>query len=437
MHFADGFSSKIFMMIFYLTSWRPCVTLVTSLNNFRPASLKISRCSSTNSNYRSKTATIKKQYHINREKLQRKTAQFLSNDGAISTVSEDVDADLFYDEAANSLLTSGLFDYDNSHLQHLTTDGSQITDYWIHKLSQLPVGAAKTLISQIVPDNSVGYVGLTGPAKSNTLVAYYIDQKLSHPDKIILMRNGEFYETFGIDSLMLIAYAGLNPMGGKAKAGCPIQNVQATLDGLTRQGFSIAVYEESPITQDEDSGVKKRIKARYLSQIVFPGAKTYTHNLSLRQDNIDFQENSPVIGIMKTAGGYMMIEVYLDEEIIEVSERLTLETVRVLAKGGFVQPVYLNGDVKKDILGDDVRYEILSGYSETDFADQVLRKFSINDLSTAKVSSFKKRRKSYLNGPRPVYISTALQIGRYTNIEFLSYNIIFDISRLFVDSLSD
>ena len=411
MQFKDGFSLKSLMMILFLTSWRPCVTLVNSLNNFRLAGLKISRCGSTNNNYRSETAATRKQYHINRQNLRSKTAQFLCFDGRTSAISEDTDVDLLYDETASSLMTSGLFDYDNSHLQHLTTDDSLITDYWIHKLSQLPVGAAKNLINQIVPNNSVGYVGLTGPARSNTLVAYYIDQKISHPDKIILMRNGEFYETFGIDSLMLIAYAGLNPMGGKAKAGCPIQNVQATLDGLTRQGFSVAVYEESPISLDEDLGAKKRIKARYLSQIVFPGAKTYTHNLSLRQDNIDFQENSPVIGIMRTAGGYMMIEVYLDEEIIEVSERLTLETVRVLAKGGFVQPVYLNGDVKKDILGEEVRYETLSGYCENDFADQVLRKFSKNNLSTAKVSNFKKRRKSYLNGPRPVYISTALQIG--------------------------
>lgn len=32
---------------------------------------------------------------------------------------------------------------------------------------------------------------------------------------------------------MLVAYCGLNPMGGKCKAGCPVKNVQATLDRLT------------------------------------------------------------------------------------------------------------------------------------------------------------------------------------------------------------
>lgn len=36
---------------------------------------------------------------------------------------------------------------------------------------------------------------------------------------------------------MLVEYAGLNPMGNKAKAGCPYRNVQATLDGLTSAFF--------------------------------------------------------------------------------------------------------------------------------------------------------------------------------------------------------
>jgi len=43
---------------------------------------------------------------------------------------------------------------------------------------------------------------------------------------------------------MLVNYCGLNPMGNKTKAGCPVKNIQATLDGLTSAGFSVAVYEE-------------------------------------------------------------------------------------------------------------------------------------------------------------------------------------------------
>ena len=42
----------------------------------------------------------------------------------------------------------------------------------------------------------------------------------------------------------LVEYAGLNPMGRKCRAGCPIANLQQTLDSLTSAGLSVAVYEE-------------------------------------------------------------------------------------------------------------------------------------------------------------------------------------------------
>jgi len=35
-----------------------------------------------------------------------------------------------------------------------------------------------------------------------------LTQKKQHPDKVILTRVGEFYETYGVDALMLIEYAG-------------------------------------------------------------------------------------------------------------------------------------------------------------------------------------------------------------------------------------
>lgn len=142
-------------------------------------------------------------------------------------------------------------------------------------------------------------------------------------------------------------------MANKAKAGCPYSNVQATLDGLTSQGLSVAVYEELlPSTSP---------KTRGLSQIVFPGASTYIYNLSLRQDNIEFRENCPVIGVMKTLSGYTLCQGYFDEQSIDVSERLTMETVRVLIRNsGYVEPIYVQ-NVDKDLFGADIVTEKLSG----------------------------------------------------------------------------
>ena len=336
-----------------------------------------------------------------------------------TTLSADIDE--YLGETSSITSTSSLHEDDTSFLDHLKSE-SQISKYWIQRLIQLPQGAAKNLISQLVPRNEVGYEAVTGPAKSGSLLGFYIEQKVKHPDKIILMRNGEFYETFGIDSIMLIAYCGLNPMGGKPKAGCPIQNVQATLDGLTNRGFSVAVYEELSETSDGTSLVKAKMKTRGLSQIVFPGAKMYTHDLSLRPDNIDFPENHPVVGIMKTVDGYTMVQIYLDEQTMDISQRLTLETVRVLAEGRFVQPIYLEGNCKKDVLGSQVDSMTITGCTEEDFPDQVLRNFATAVPGT-NIDNFKKRRKSYLNGPRPVYISTSLQIGGLNVSSVIALNI--------------
>jgi hypothetical protein len=88
-----------------------------------------------------------------------------------------------------------------------------------------------------------------------------VKQKDIYSDKIVLIRVGEvikiqldmsdlylivakFYETFGIDAIMLVQYAGLNPMGGRARAGCPVKNIQPVLNSLTSAGFTVAVYEE-------------------------------------------------------------------------------------------------------------------------------------------------------------------------------------------------
>ena len=49
-----------------------------------------------------------------------------------------------------------------------------------------------------------------------------------------------FFLLAGVDALMLVAYAGLNPMGNKCKAGCPVRNIQATLDSLTSVDLSVA-----------------------------------------------------------------------------------------------------------------------------------------------------------------------------------------------------
>lgn len=58
-----------------------------------------------------------------------------------------------------------------------------------------------------------------------------------------MKRVGDFYEAFGLDAIMLMEHCGLNAMASKARAGCPVKNIQATLDCLTSAGFRVAVIE--------------------------------------------------------------------------------------------------------------------------------------------------------------------------------------------------
>ena len=100
-----------------------------------------------------------------------------------------------------------------------------------------------------------------------------------HPRKILLFRQGDFYEALGHDAVQLVEHAGLNPMSGAAgtaevpKAGCPVSNLRATLRTLTDAGFSVAVGEEAP----QPFGlVKSRApKERFIAGVVTPASPVY------------------------------------------------------------------------------------------------------------------------------------------------------------------
>lgn len=56
------------------------------------------------------------------------------------------------------------------------------------------------------------------------------------------MQVGEFYETMGTDAVLLVQYAGLNPMGqgDPPRAGCPVSNLRRTISDLVEQaGLSV------------------------------------------------------------------------------------------------------------------------------------------------------------------------------------------------------
>ena len=301
---------------------------------------------------------------------------------------------------------------------------SKINLYWLEKLESIKRPAARNLINTICHDNVLGYENPTGPAKKGTLLEYVLLEKKKHSDKVLLTRVGEFYEAFGIDAIMLVEHCGLNAMGGKPKAGCPIKNLQATLDGLTRAGLSAVVYEEI-IDTDSQRGpkTKLKIKKRALTQVVSPGSPNYIYQMCLRPDDIEFGESRPYLGINYTPQGYSVSEIYLDQKSVIISERLTEEAVEMIMNSyGFSEPVYIQGI---DMSSSSSRFlrntnavnsiHRLTDYPPHLFHSQVLNTVA-KDMEIAP-NDFRivQRDCSDTGRPRPLYTSTALQIGLLPN----------------------
>lgn len=147
---------------------------------------------------------------------------------------------------------------------HGASDDLRISPYWQTKLRELTRPAAVSLVPSLSTENALCYQNKK--KDSGSLVAFADQEKEKRPDHILLIRVGEFYEAFGLDALMLVQHAGLNPMGKRCRAGCPISNLQATLDDLTAAGLTVAVYEEVA-PANTGTGTFKKLKQRALAQV--------------------------------------------------------------------------------------------------------------------------------------------------------------------------
>jgi len=374
-------------------------------------------------------------------------------------------------------------------------------------LEALEKPAARNLVEQLIPGNALGYdqnsskrvlsrSSKSAPVKSGSLLHFITEQKRLHPTKILLVRVGDFYETYGLDAVLLVEYVGLAPMGGKAKAGCPTGNIQQTLDRLmepgggSRPGFVVAVFEEGlptsaaasvapppvDIPADTPAGKGKRpttsttksamvkLKPRFLAQVVSPGQPTYLSDLCLKSVDIEFAPNKPFVGISKSTSdsGYTLSVAHVDDRLVRVYSRLSLEGLKALllrvvpvGTGGagvgvasfLAEPVYIQnitsvelrgifrlpsagggsvsasasfGNSRSSFSSLQPAVEVLTGYTDILFPDQVLRRVvrllarPESDLARFRVSASVTRPHEQCT-PRPVYVSTALQVGLLPN----------------------
>eukprot|EP00466_Bigelowiella_natans_P010135 jgi/Bigna1/82345/fgenesh1_pg.91_\ len=282
-----------------------------------------------------------------------------------------------------------------------------VSQYWMQHLRRVTRPSARELIKQLVPSNALGYDHGMVNVKKGTLMHFAISEKEKHPNKVILLRVGEFFETYGVDAIMLVEWASLNSMAGRARAGCPYKNVQATLNGLTQQGeLSVAVYEEIEIPV---TAKWRGIKQRYLAQIVSAACSTYMHDLCLSASQLEFRENRPYVGIEMGVLGYSLVQVravetlllqagytpplFLDEKCAHSSsswpflpprdQMLRIPTAESLFHVGMLEHIAELNDLKPE-----------------DFS------FLISTQRQQQVSAW-----PFSSGPRPIYLTTAEQIG--------------------------
>jgi len=110
--------------------------------------------------------------------------------------------------------------------------------------------------------------------KPSPVMQQFIDIKKKHPDKIILFRMGDFYETFYEDAktaskILGITLTSRNKANENAPhlAGFPYHALDSYLDKLVKAGQKVVIVE-----QQEDPKLAKGLVKRGIQEIITPGA---------------------------------------------------------------------------------------------------------------------------------------------------------------------
>jgi len=110
--------------------------------------------------------------------------------------------------------------------------------------------------------------------KSTPFLKQFMDVKSKHPDKIILFRMGDFYETFFEDAKVASRILGITltarnkaQTNAPAMAGFPYHALDSYLDKLVKAGQKVVIVE-----QMEDPKLAKGIVKREIVEIITPGA---------------------------------------------------------------------------------------------------------------------------------------------------------------------
>lgn len=249
--------------------------------------------------------------------------------------------------------------------------------------------------------------------KKDSNIDFLLRIKKQHPEKIALIQIGEFYETWGIDSVFLVEHCGINRMGRKGpRAGMPLANIQGVLNDLTEAGFSVVVCEQA------DDVHKKGRKVRFISEILTPSSPTYTYGLAMsHKANICFPEAPPEFGMAVNSKGIKVVEINPDLRTSLILEGLTEEAaiIRLNKYSGRMNRIFLHDKTPKSLVdAANLKFQNLvriSGYSSRAFPKRVEELIKIDLGLDANIAFLKTENLRVKDSPSPLYQHTAEQIG--------------------------
>ena len=143
------------------------------------------------------------------------------------------------------------------------------------------------MLSRDVPDTSFQI-----PADATPMMRQYLTVKAAHPDHLVFYRMGDFYEMFFEDAVKASAALDIaltkrgQHLGEDIKmCGVPVHSHEAYLSRLIRQGFKVAVCEQTEDPAEAKKRGAKSVVERAVVRVITPGTLTEDALLDARAHN--------------------------------------------------------------------------------------------------------------------------------------------------------
>lgn len=175
------------------------------------------------------------------------------------------------------------------------------------------------------------------------LIKQYCKFKAANPEALLLMRVGDFYETYGEDAVITSRILGIvltkksnGEQGYIELAGFPHHSIEAYLPRLVRAGYKVAVCD-----QLEDPKLTKKLVKRGVTEIITPGVAYSDKILSQKENNYIasicfYKEKAGIAFLDISTGAFKVAEGNLDYIDILIGDFGPKE---ILVQKGFEQGV--------------------------------------------------------------------------------------------------